>query len=127
MAPDDPKEWLDRARSNLALADAQLPGVYLEDLCFEAQQAAEKALKALLIHHSVAFPYVHDLSQLLTLLTRLGIEIPPEILQATNLTKYAVTTRYPGVVGAVSAKMHEEALAIASEVVKWVESILGSP
>ncbi|MBM3269811.1 MAG: hypothetical protein FJZ01_19440 [Candidatus Sericytochromatia bacterium] len=41
MAPDDPKEWLNRARSNLALADATLPGVYLEDLCFEAQQAAD--------------------------------------------------------------------------------------
>ncbi len=29
---------------------AQIPDVCLEDLCFDAQQAAEKALQALLIH-----------------------------------------------------------------------------
>jgi len=41
---DDPHEWLRRARSNLARAqaDIRLAGVYLEDLCFDAQQAAEK-------------------------------------------------------------------------------------
>ncbi len=31
--PDDPREWLNRARSDLALAAAQGAGVYLEDLC----------------------------------------------------------------------------------------------
>jgi HEPN domain-containing protein len=45
--PDDPREWLNRARSNLALAKASIsPDTNLEDLCFEAQQAAEKAIKA---------------------------------------------------------------------------------
>jgi predicted nucleotidyltransferase len=46
--PDDPREWLNRARSNLAKAKsaADAPDVYLEDLCFDAQQAAEKAVKA---------------------------------------------------------------------------------
>ncbi len=42
--PEDPREWLNRARSNLALASAQGEGVYLEDLCFNAQQAVEKAI-----------------------------------------------------------------------------------
>jgi HEPN domain-containing protein len=49
FSPDDPREWLNRARSNLAQAQAKITGVYLEDLCFDAQQAAEKAIKALLI------------------------------------------------------------------------------
>ena len=66
--PDDPIEWLNRARSNLTRAKARLEGVYLEDLCFDAQQAAEKAIKALLIARGVEFPYVHDLSRLLTVL-----------------------------------------------------------
>ena len=38
--PDDPREWLNRAKSNLAMAKNRAPDVYLEDLCFEAQQAA---------------------------------------------------------------------------------------
>ena len=42
---DDPIEWLNRSKSNLAraTADINLPGIYLEDLCFDAQQAAEKS------------------------------------------------------------------------------------
>lgn len=34
--PDDPREWLNRARSNLAQAKLKQPYVYLEDLCFNA-------------------------------------------------------------------------------------------
>ena len=48
LPPDDPREWLNRARSNLVQAQTRLAGVYLEDLCFAAQQAAEKAIKAVL-------------------------------------------------------------------------------
>ena len=51
--PEDPREWLNRARSNLALANMHGAGVYLEDLCFNAQQAVEKAIKALLIQRHV--------------------------------------------------------------------------
>ena len=36
--PDDHREWLNRAKSNLAMAKSRVPEVYLEDLCFEAQQ-----------------------------------------------------------------------------------------
>ena len=54
FSPDDPREWLNRARSNLARAKAQIPDVYLEDLCFDAQQAAEKAIEDLLIKWGVA-------------------------------------------------------------------------
>jgi hypothetical protein len=40
--------WLRRARSNLARAKQDKPDeVLFEDLCFDAQQAVEKALKAL--------------------------------------------------------------------------------
>ena len=75
--PDDPREWINRARSNLVRAQAMLPGVYLEDLCFDAQQAAEKAIKAVLIARGVYFPLVHDLARLLTILGQSGETIPP--------------------------------------------------
>ena len=55
--PDDPREWLNRARSNLALARAVVPDVFLEDLCFDAQQSAEKAVKAVFIGRGEHFPY----------------------------------------------------------------------
>jgi HEPN domain-containing protein len=41
-----PEDWLRRARSNLARAStAKTDEIMWEDLCFDAQQAAEKALK----------------------------------------------------------------------------------
>jgi hypothetical protein len=48
--PDDPRGWLNRARSNLAKAGiaSETDVVYLEDLCFDAQQAAERAIKAVM-------------------------------------------------------------------------------
>nr|WP_243029119.1 HEPN domain-containing protein [Thermus albus] len=47
----DPLVWLARAKSNLARAQLgrTSPEVVWEDPCFDAHQAAEKALKALLV------------------------------------------------------------------------------
>jgi HEPN domain-containing protein len=53
--PEDPREWLNRAQSNLGLARVKGNDIYLEDLCFHAQQAAEKAIKALLIKRGIEF------------------------------------------------------------------------
>ncbi len=50
---DDPREWINRARSNFARARSRIPEAYLEDLCFDAQQAAEKAIKAVMMMHGV--------------------------------------------------------------------------
>ena len=52
LPPDDPREWLNRARSNLARARKMIPGVYLEDLCFDAQQGTEKAIKAVFVRRA---------------------------------------------------------------------------
>jgi HEPN domain-containing protein len=119
--PTDPAEWLRRARSNLIRARARLPGVYLEDLCFDAQQAAEKAIKAVLIARAVTFPYVHDLADLLTLAMRDGTDVPGDVMEAARLTRYAVASRYPGVVEPVTAEEHEAAVAVAEAVVRWAE------
>ena len=79
LPSNDPREWLNRARSNLTQARNRLPGVYLEDLCFDAQQAAEKAIKAVLISRDIEFPYVHDLARLLLILESHGERIPPDL------------------------------------------------
>lgn len=123
--PDDPREWINRACSNLVRAKAMLPGVYLEDLCFDAQQAAEKAIKAVLIARGAAFPPIHDLAGLLTILGQNGEAIPPAIADAARLTRFAVTTRYPGVTEPVTAEEHHRAVAIAEAVVMWAEVRVG--
>ena len=117
--PDDPREWLGRARSNLPLAKNRAPEVYLEDLCFEAQQAAEKALKAVLIGRGIEFPYVHDLARLLSLLEEGGEAVPAAVRKAAMLTPYALITRYPGTVRPVAERDYREAVGIAEAVIRW--------
>jgi HEPN domain-containing protein len=121
LAPDDPREWLNRARSNLALARKIGPDVYLEDLCFGAQQAAEKAIKAVFIHLGVTFPYLHDLTRLLRLLERNGVPVPKYVRIAHELTRYALVTRYPGRAGPVTPSQHRRAVRIAEAVLRWAQ------
>lgn len=116
---DDPQEWLNRARSNLLHAKSRSSGVYFEDLCFDAQQAAEKALKAILVQREVRFPYVHDLATLLTLIDQTGEEIPPRVRQAGRLTRFAIAARYPSVAEAVTEPEYQESVAIAEAVIEW--------
>jgi HEPN domain-containing protein len=122
--PEDPREWLNRARSNLVLASMHSEGVYLEDLCFNAQQAVEKAINAPLIQRHVQFPYVHDIAELLTILEAADQEIPPAIRQAARLTRFAVFTRYPGVAPPIRQEEYTEAVRLAGEVLQWVESLI---
>lgn len=126
LPPDDPGEWLNRARSNLAYAHTVLPGTYLEDPCFQAQQAAEKAVKAVLIAFGVEFPYSHNLGHLLDLVSERGVRITGAVADAAELTKYAVVTRYPGVVGPLSEAEYRRAAEIATAVVRWAEAEVGA-
>jgi HEPN domain-containing protein len=65
-------------------------------VAFHAQQAAEKALKALLIRYQVRFSRSHDVEGLLELAEPHAPGIFTELSAAAALTIYAVDARYPG-------------------------------
>jgi HEPN domain-containing protein len=120
-------EWLRRARSNLARAKQDKPeDVLYEDLCFDAQQAVEKALKALLVSRGIAFRFVHDIGELMETISRGGIDVPEELRDAAELTGFAVEARYPGPFEAVSEDEWRRAVALAEAVFSWVEMTLQS-
>lgn len=111
--------WLQRAESNLRLAQVgKTEAVFLEDLGFEAEQAAEKALKAVLIHVSREYPKTHSLGLLIELFGQY-VTVPEEIRAAVVLSSYAVQTRYPGDYAPVSEAEYEQALMLAQTVVSW--------
>jgi len=127
--PRDPNElgtsydWLRRAKSNLVRARQPKPEEVLwEDLCFDTQQAAEKALKAVLVARRIPFRFVHDIAELLTLLENQGIILPEEIKASAGLTDYSVESRYPGPFEPITEEEFEKALQIAEAVVAWSES-----
>ena len=119
FAPDDPREWLRRAESSLVQASKTDERVCLEDLCFQAQQAAEKALKALLLAHGGRPPRTHSLAALLRLIRDAGENVPADIEPVVRLTDYAVTTRYPGAAEPVTPEEYNEALCLAERCVAW--------
>ncbi|MBI4470295.1 MAG: HEPN domain-containing protein [Acidobacteria bacterium] len=129
LDPASPVSWLRRARSNLARAkaDRSLPEVLYEDLCFDAQQAGEKAIKAILLHLHVAFPKTHAIAELLTLVYENGVVVPDKLRQAGMLTDYAVEARYPGLSERVTEEEYVRAVELADQVVRWAEHILSTP
>jgi HEPN domain-containing protein len=123
--PTNPQTWLARARSNLRLAEVgHQQGVFLEDLCFEAQQAAEKALKSLWVRHGLDTPRTHSLVILMDGLEPAGLEIPSEVKAADVLTQYAVQARYPDWGEQVTEAEYAHVLELARGVVSWAERVL---
>ena len=117
--------WLRRARSNLAIAKTgRREGVLLEDLCFEAQQSAEKALKALLIYLRGEYPRTHAFNVLLMQL-EVHQEVPRAVREVIELTDYAVQMRYPGDYYPVSDEEYERAVELASRILDWVSAQIG--
>ena len=117
-------EWIKRAKSNLARAKVgqASPEILYEDLCFDAQQAVEKALKSLCIVCGVVFERSHDISYLIGLLEAGNIDVSGAVQQSKLLTNYAIQTRYPGEYEPLDEADYQEAVAIAERVVNWVET-----
>jgi HEPN domain-containing protein len=124
MPPDapsagKPEDWLRNARSDLALARLRKTrSVLYEHLCFHAQQAAEKAIKAVLLAQGVTFPRTHDLAYLMDSLPP-TLSIPPGLIDLPALTKYAVQQRYPGDAPTVTSAQRQHALHMAEQAVAW--------
>ena len=127
LSPGSPRDWLRHARSDLALARIpRTPEILLQALCFHAQQAAEKALKAVLILQGVAPPRTHHIKTLLELLSS-RVEIPSPVREAASLTDYAVMSRYPALIEPVTEEEYHEAVKLAEAVISWAESLVKSP
>lgn len=120
---DKANDWLQRAKSNMARAKAGRvsPDILYEDLCYDAQQAVEKAFKSVCIIHEIVFPKTHDIAYLIELLEKGGVEVPENLQNAKILTGYAVETRYPGDYEPVNEDDLRKAIEIAKEVLKWVK------
>ena len=94
---------IDQALRFLAMADRDIkafevlqsdPEVSLVSVCFHAQQAVEKSLKAVLILHGIEFGKTHDLNALTLLLMNNKIDPPLSPEELDRLTPFAVTFRY---------------------------------
>lgn len=117
-------EWLTYARSDLALAELSHPsGVLLESLCFHAQQAAEKAIKAVLIANGIRPAHTHDIDVLIAALENV-IDVPAGVRAAGVLAQYAVLSRYPGDFGEVDEDEWRTSAKQARLAVEWAAGVI---
>jgi hypothetical protein len=65
-----PHSWFAHAKSDLRITELCRAddGVLPNQTAFHAQQAAEKAIKAVLLKHQIRFPRTHDLAALIALI-----------------------------------------------------------
>ena len=99
-------------------------GRFLRRLCFHTQQAAEKALKSVYLHHRWTFRYIHDLEELITGLRQNGLAVPEDVEEAVILTSYAFEARHPAVGEPVGEEEYKQALGLAERVVRWADLLI---
>jgi len=125
-------DWLEEAEDDFnAAADLARLGRYAK-ACFLSQQAAEKALKALLIAKAGRYERTHSVYALLLAAEKYGIPIPPELKEAgEELDRHYVLSRYPNAWPWGPPHVHyrqkdaESCLKNAKSVLEYVKRILG--
>jgi HEPN domain-containing protein len=117
------KPHIEEAWRALRLADRDIqafnilkesPDAHLSIICFHAQQAVEKSLKAVLFTRLIEFRRTHNLADLASLLRQNGIGVPLTDEQLLRLNPFAVTFRYDDM---------DIALLTSAEAGKWVAVI----
>jgi len=97
VARDLVRQWLKKADKDFSLARDLVAEnkPYFEAVGFHSQQAAEKYLKAFLVHHQVDFPKTHNLGELLDRVSTADQRLAESLRETTALNPYAIQTRYP--------------------------------
>lgn len=125
MGEETAARWLEQARWDLKSAEDSRAAGNHEWACFQAQQAAEKALKAVLLAAGVARPFGQSIRILLTECERVAPGFAA-IRAAAELDQFYVPTRYPdGLPGDVPHEYYTEeaaqkCISLASSVIAFV-------
>jgi len=116
---------LAKAANDLVAARATLAtGRAMDTVCFHSQQAAEKALKALLAMKDVEYPWRHDMGELLELVGKHYPHLPVPVEELTELSPYAVEARYDDA-WAPDEQEARRALALAERMHAMAERMVG--
>ena len=114
--------WWRAAQRDQEMAGTLLTAGYLEGAAFHAQQAAEKALKALLTARGDV-GRTHASVHLLTALRGAGVDIPQAVdAAAKRLDLHYINARYPNGVGGAPEDFYDQALA--EELLAYMETVL---
>ena len=91
-----PQAWFQQAQDDLGVAKLVCANGFNAQACYFASQAAEKALKGLILELGAEPPHTHVLAELIKYLKRLGCDVNGfDVLPLRSLSRLAATSRYP--------------------------------
>ncbi len=120
------RNWIFRADEDIDVMQNLIetgPKPFTSTICFHAQQAVEKYLKAFLAFHLVDFPRTHDLDFLLIECQKCdgeGFDI-----DLKSLTEFGVSVRYPDDFYIPEEKEAIEYFKIANKIKETVKRKIG--
>jgi HEPN domain-containing protein/predicted nucleotidyltransferase len=123
----DAATWLRYAEEDLTAAQRMVEGRGWAPriACFHAQQAAEKALKAVLVAQGIPLQHTHNLELLRDLVPE-GLRASRIEANLKRLSEWAIVARYPGAEPGATQSDAQEALATARELVEAAREDVGS-
>jgi HEPN domain-containing protein len=117
--------WLAKGESDLSAANWMLGGEGpFDTACFHAQQAIEKALKAMLAFYSQPIPRSHDLDELQRLCLVVYSSSELAALDLTEATDFAVSLRYD-IEFWPEKSTAEKAILLATRVLEIIRAVMG--
>ena len=121
--------WIRQAENDLAMAEFARSGQFYAQACYHCSQAAEKALKGLLIGLGQDPPRSHSLERLVDALADMGLEVESlRALPLKSLSRITTATRYPDADGAPAdlfdQRDYDLALGVAKSVLETVTKSL---
>ncbi len=87
--------WMSQAKHDMEAARGSLEHGAYEWACFQAEQSAEKALKAVIVFHGKAAPKLHKLGVLIGIMKNVDPRFRGIHIDIADLQSYTFTARYP--------------------------------
>ena len=116
--------WLEKAMKFLDRARRDLMDGYYDFSALNSQQAAEFALKALLIAKTGYKPLTHSITELLRALSEI-VDVQEELLGCGKIEEHYIQARYPDArMSEYTREEAEEALRCAEVILSYVKGIL---
>ena len=125
MATSEAAEYLRLATADLDAATVLLAPGHWHISCFLAQQAAETALKAVLLARKQHFPKTHDLEALVELIRSTDAAFPDFAESSAVLNEYSVAPRYdPTAAWEINRGEASEAIRLAGAVLARCKHVI---
>jgi HEPN domain-containing protein len=122
----DPTQWIAFAEQDLLAIRNNMSAVDVPCgvVCFLAQQAAEKYLKAFLVSKGLEPERSHDLAAVLAACVKVDANFTSLEPDCVLLAPYAVAPRYPTAAGLPTREATENAVAATNRIAEFVRKCL---